>query len=152
MTNVENLIDYLTVAWSETVPAAASIRFSQDWWDHDYTTYPQIIIHDFLSPDLEIFKTGGSLVPRTLHHFHVNVGVFVQHGSPGTAEALQAENMRKEVYRRFYDDYSLPTAYGGSLTPLRKVLPRDAGKPLHETGRVPGLIRYELTIIATEDI
>lgn len=146
------MLNYIEASWSETVPPAADIWFTPDWFDTKKTMYPQIVVTDLFEMELERWNTGGSMDMRYVPRFAVNVGHFIKARAPGTLEAQRVENMRKEVRRIFLYGWGHTPQYGGSLSPLRVVLPTGPARRLHQTDVQPPMLRYELTLFCTEDI
>lgn len=152
MTLAGSLSNYLEAAWTETSPPTADVYFTEDWFDNKKVMYPQIVVSDLYTQAHERFKTGVSLYLRMQPRFTVNVGVFIRRGSPGTQEAVYAENMRKEVARIMEAGYGDSPKYGGSLGALRLALPDGFGRRIHDVETDPRLLRYELELECTEDV
>ena len=74
-------------------------------------------------------------------------------GSDGTLQLDAVERMRREVCRVFLAGFNADAGtanYGGSLSPWGVVLPSDAGRSLHEESYEPRVLRYEVTLIASQ--
>lgn len=83
--------------------------------------------------------------------FLINIWQKIPRGAPGTQEAQNCEDMRREVARILREGLTLGD-WGGSISPLRIALPLDDGTPRHEMDREPRILRYELTVVATRDM
>jgi hypothetical protein len=145
-----SLINYIKERWNIAVPTSAEIMWNEDWFDAKEVMYPQVIVKDGHSVELEAYNTGGSIDMRLAPRYMVNIGHFIKIGSPGTLELTRCENMRREIRRIFQTGWY--QNYGGSLGPLRVVLPRGGDIPLHDSLTEPVLLRYEMTLVCTEDI
>lgn len=95
------------------------------------------------------FGSGGTINPFYRPHYAVNCWVQVPVGSPGTAQAANAENMRKEVAKAFRTGFS--EGYGGSLSMFKLVLPEDEGIPHHEFDKTPFCLRFEVTLVGVKE-
>jgi hypothetical protein len=147
-----SLITYMKGEWTETTPTQAEIKWNEDWFNTKELMYPQVIVSNAYSMELESWNTGGSLDMRHEPRYLVNIGHFIKTGSPGTLELTRVENIRREIRRIFLAGWSYSPHYGGSLNPLRVVLPRGSDRSLHDKIIQPALLRYELTLVCTEDI
>lgn len=152
MTRAGSLLNYIQASWTETVPAAADVKFHEGWFDTKDVLFPQLVVTNLYELELERYRTGGSLDMRYNPRFAVNCVVFCKARVPGTAELTQIENMREEVRRIFVYGWGHTPQYGGSLSPLRVVLPSGPDRRLHQTDVYPPTLRYELELFCTEDI
>lgn len=152
MTTAGSLLNYIEASWTETTPPAADIYFSEDWFDTKKVQSPQIVVSDLYALELERWNTGGSLNIRYTPRYSVNSIRFIKSRLPGTLEATQVENMRREVRRIFMYGFGHSPMYGGSLSPLRVVLPSGPDRRLHQTDVQPPVLRYEMELVCTEDI
>lgn len=145
-----SLVTYLQAAWSLSSPlGTANITFSEGWFNSLFPYTPQVSITDLASPAAQKFGTGGSVTVFYRPGFVANVWVQVPAGSSGTAEVQNASDMRREVARVFR--VGLNSNYGGSLSPLKLVLPESDGVPRHELDKAPRCLRYELQLVAVKE-
>lgn len=152
MTLSGSLLNYIEASWTETNPAAADIYFSDEWFDTKKVLYPQLVVSDFSENRLEQWTTGGSIDIRMTHRLTINVARFIKARLPGTAEALDIENMKKEVNRILMYGFGHPTRYGGSLGSLRLAMPWGPWRRVADVDVQPPMYRFELTVTGTEDI
>lgn len=152
MTNASNLITYLKSHWALVSPAMNEIKFSDDWFDADYTTFPQIVIRESFSPKLEQFTTGGSMFMRANTQFAINIGCHIPVGSPGTQQKIWMEDMKRHIVSVFRYGWGHDPQYAGVLNPLRVVLPEGFGRVSSRDDAEPRFLRYIMTLNCTEDM
>lgn len=153
ISRVQRIVDYMGSAWTLGTPSVSQIKFSTDWFDHDYASYPQIVVREQSSLNQEWWNTGGSYRVRMNTRFIVSAGHFIPAGSPGTQEFLYLENMRRHISDIFRYGLGMGTnKYGGSITPIRVARPIGIGRALQETDGVSRFVRYEIELDATEDM
>lgn len=148
----KKILDYLESEWSLASPLDSSeIYWSEEWFNTRKHEYPQISVSPLSTVIRERFKNQpGDLELRHHSNWLVNVWRRVPRGSPGTREVDQVEDMRQEVVGIFKNGFD--SGYGGSLTPIRMIIPLDDGVARHEVNVQPRTLRYEITCIATRDV
>ena len=154
LTNQGTLLAYIKQAWTETSPiGTADIHWSEEWYDTAKAEYPQLTVSPLTEPKLQRFRSGADMKLLMRPLWNVNVWYRVPTGSDGTLQLDAVERMRKEACRVFLAGFNanLGTAnYGGSLSPFGVVLPQDKGRSLNEDKYEPRILRFEVTLVATE--
>ena len=137
----------LAANWSLTGNGTVTaIAFpSKDWYDAQYASKPQVTVSHLTDPPAKYFANpSGSMLMHSNPRYVVNCWVPIPHGSRGTVEAELVEDMRREVSRIIISKRS-------DIASFAPLIPEDEGRPLHEINGTPMMLRYEITLVGTQD-
>ena len=150
MTNQGTVINFLKQIWNLSSPLGTDdIYWSEEWYNPKKIEYPQITVTPITEPEHERFKSALLTYTQKYHNLvAVNCWVKIPAGGDGTRELTQIGSLRSEVCRSFIE--GIETNYGGSLSPFGVVMAKDKGVARHELKSTPRLLRYEVTLVATE--
>ena len=150
MTQAGTILNYLQANWGAAVsPAASEIVFHEGWYDAKMGMGPlaQITVTDFVRPVGQMFTSGCTLYSRTYPRFLLNCWYREPRGYRGTLNMGSIDAMREEALRVIQAGWRAIFAGAGRIC-----IPRDEGRPLHETIVTPRIMRYEITLMATRDL
>jgi len=118
---------------------------SKDWYDSQYASKPQVTVSHLIDPPARYFANpGGSLLMHSNPRYVVNIWVPILRGASGTVEASLIEDMRREVAR-------IIIANRSSIASFNPIVPENEGTPHHEINGTPAMLRYEITLVGTQD-
>jgi hypothetical protein len=83
---------------------------------------------------------GGTITLHSYPEYRVCCWIQIPRGADGDVQDGQIEDMRLEITR-------IITANKDNVSPFELLVPRDRGKPVHETNVTPKLLRYEITVM-----
>lgn len=148
MTLAGSISAALKSGWSLTgAGTVTAIAFpSKDWYDSQYASKPQVTVSHLTDPPAKYFAvSGGSMLMHSNPRFVVNCWVPILRGASGTAEASLIEDMRREVTR-------IIIANRNSIADFNPIVPENEGTPHHEVNGTPAMLRYEITLVGTQDV